>query len=295
MPTALASSRIAVLTTLIAVAAWSTCAQAQSEVLVQHRVVEGPPSAPVYRWRGFHVQPRLMATFGINASHEFGQACPGDRCSVQLPLGAAAGVFAGYSWNDTSVHLLLLGLVDYSRADRDDARAARSDGDAEVNADGGFDIDIGLGGISIDAGVGSSGSGARSRNTADAGPQPMHLLRVGTAFGVGVQQAWLQRPARLTTGLSVGAIRRSLYGRSDDDEQSLAYTTPFVMGDIGFQLGKRSTALLGLFALAEFAAPQSFANLGQYRDTDVVSGTQVYVGPYFAFQFGPTRRVVRKP
>src|SRR5690606_18351876 len=137
MPPPLAPLRIAVLA-LTAVATWSTCAQAQSEVLVQHRVVEGPPSAPVYRWRGFHIQPRLMATFGINASHEFGQACPGDRCSVQLPLGAAAGVFAGYSWNDTSVHLLLLGLVDYSRADRDDARATRSDGDIEANADGGF-------------------------------------------------------------------------------------------------------------------------------------------------------------
>lgn len=244
------------------------------------------------RWRGMYFQPRVMGMFGLNYSHEFADACPGLSCDVDPPVGGGGGAYVGYGWGNTGVHVLVLGLVDYSGVDVTLPPVTDTSGDASGSAGGGFDVNLDDDGLSIGGDLFGNGS-ASGVDSDDEEPGDAHVARTGVAFGAGIQHAWFRRPFRVNTGLSAGVVRRTVKGVSTSLDSSAAYTAPFIAGDVAMAFGKRSTFLLGVMGFLEFQPKLTLARNGVFRDVRVItSGPQLFIGPFLAFQWGPRGRPV---
>lgn len=242
------------------------------------------------RWRGMYAQPRIMGLFGLNYSHEFADACPGLSCDVDPPAGGGGGAYVGYGWGNTGVHLLVLGLIDYSGVDVTLPPVTDASGDASGDAGGGFDVNLDDDGLSIGGDLFGSGSASGSSSD-DEEPGDVHFSRTGVAFGAGIQHAWFRRPFRVNTGLSAGVVHRTLKGVSSSQDSSVEYNAPFIAGDVAMAFGRRTTFLLGVMGFLEFQPKVTLARNGVFRDVRVITaGPQVFVGPFLGVQWGPRGR-----
>lgn len=258
----------------------------------------GPYRQPRYykqqvRYRGIYVQPRIMGTFGVNFPHQFAEECPGLSCDVDSPAGFAGGALVGWGWKNTGVHLLVMGMFDTFGVDVELPPVEAVDGGASGEAGGGFSFDIDDDGVSIDGSLFGDGDAGGSASD-DEEPGDAHATRSGVAFGAGIQHAWFRRPVRLSTGLSAGAVRRTVKGSSGILDSRAEYTAPFIMGDIGFAFGRRKSFMIGAMAFVEFAPKVRLERNGVFRNVPVITeGPQVFVGPYLAIQWGPKGRPVQ--
>jgi hypothetical protein len=274
-------------------------AQAQAAGNWDDRYGAYPPGSPYndprydnrpQRYRGIYVQPRIMGMFGVNFPHRFAEDCPGLSCEVDSPVGFAGGALVGWGWKDTGIHLLVMGMIDTFGVDVNLPPAVDVDGGASGEAGGGFSFDIDDDGVSIDGNLFGGGSSSGAAN-GDEEPGDAHVTRSGVAFGAGIQQAWLRRPVRINTGISAGAVRRTVKGTSASLDTQAEYTAPFVMGDVGFAFGRRKAFMIGAMAFIEFAPKVRLDRNGVFRNVPVITqGPQVFVGPYIAIQWGPKGR-----
>lgn len=242
------------------------------------------------RYRGIYVQPRIMGLFGVNFPHQFAENCPGLSCEVDPPMGFAGGGLVGWGWKNTGVHLLVMGMIDRFGVDVNLPPVVEADGGASGEAGGGFDFEIDEDGVSIDGSLFGDGS-SDGLASGDEEPGDAHATRTGVAFGAGVQHAWFRRPVRLNTGLSAGAVRRTVKGASASLDSQATYTAPFVMADVGFAFGRRKAFMIGAMAFLEFVPKLRLERNGVFRNVPVITqGPQLFVGPYIAIQWGPKGR-----
>jgi hypothetical protein len=202
-------------------------------------------------------------------------------------MGFGGGALIGWGFQNTGVHLMVMGMFDQFGVDVELPPEVVADGGASGNAGGGFDIDIGEDGVSIDGDLfgGGSASGVAS---GDEEPGDAHVSRSGVAFGAGIAHAWFRRPVRVNTGFSAGVVRRTVKGVSSSLDSQAEYTAPFIMGDVGFAFGRRKAFMIGAMAFVEFVPKVRLERNGVFRSVPVVTeGPQVFVGPYIAVQWGP--------
>jgi hypothetical protein len=276
-------------------------ARGQGEAALDGRYSAYPPGSPYLpryhkerlRYRGIYVQPRIIGLFGVNFPHQFAEECPGLSCDIDSPKGFGGGALVGWGWKNTGIHLLVMGMIDTFGVDVNLPPAPEAAGGASGEAGGGFSFDIDDDGVSIDGSLFGDGSSSGSASDDDE-PGAANATRTGVAFGVGIAQAWLRRPFRFNTGLSAGAVKRSVKGSSGLRDTQAEYTAPFIMGDVGFAFGRRKTFMIGAMAFVEFAPKVRLERNGVFLNVPVVTqGPQVFVGPYIAVQWGPKGRQVQ--
>lgn len=244
------------------------------------------------RYRGIYVQPRFMGLFGVNFPQQFAENCPGLDCDVSPPIGFAGGGLIGWGFKNTGVHFLVLGMTDSFGVDVELPSSATTQGGASGGAGGGFGFQIDDDGVSIDGSLFGDGLAAGLVGS-DGNTGRAHAKRTGVAFGAGVQQAWLRRPVRINTGLSAGAVKRTVRGTSSSRDSRAEYTAPFLMGDVGFAFGRHKAFLVGAMAFVEFVPKLRLERNGVFQNVPVIThGPQLFVGPYIAMQWGPRGRPV---
>lgn len=207
------------------------------------------------------------------------------RCTDSMPLGGGLGGYIGYSFNPVGFELFVAGLADLSRP------SAVFDGKSgsQINplvasparTEDFFFLKAG--------GIGALRARASFQTSA---------IRLSAAAGVGASVKYLRLARDVSTDNGAKGVPYSPEGDT--------YVSPGVSLDLGLQLrfSETTSFMLGGFAWVESAGRgvQAKPSPEDLRDQvvatvppqplatpnyDMASGTQIYIGPYLGFQFGP--------
>ncbi len=253
----------------------------------------------------------MTALWGDVRRHAFSTHCPGAPCRALTPIGAAFRVGMSHEWSHFAVGGFGLALLDYSwgsftRRTRVSVPQAGLDGvvDGQGQLSGnatGFGAALGPDGLTLTPGelaelgidLGGELSGDSSANGQNMDRQEIReqqitasVLRYGAGLGVSARAFSQWGRFGVFGSGGAGFLRRGAVWYMDGEDAIVrAYTTPFVMGDLGIRLGRSDAFTLALTAYAEWPSALRADGSSPKSARWVARAPTYFLGPTLGIEF----------